>query len=658
MKQSLLKSILLSSISMLVCVLTIVCLIFGTAGNKIFMDSMKSDLYHTVLAKSASMEAWLTRHTAIVEDFALSAVKLDMHEDELREYILDVVNKGSDAILDGYLAWETDKTGMVCGIYPVDDDYVASERDWYKAAVASGGTIITDPYIDVASGFIVTTVASPLKRNGEIVGVCGIDIEITELLELTKALKADNNGHAVLVDGSNNIIIHAADDMLSHRLEGETEIITALLDASAGYEQVLSTLGMTEVVIDRDYNGDKCLFPIVELGHTGWKILYAANYAEAMAPIIFLTTLVVIIGIVFVLVGGFFCYLQFSRRLKPMSSLAKIVSAMSTGVLNHEYPKTRRDEIGVISKSLRDTNLALKNYINEIERRLSVMANGDFTVTSSIVFVGEFTQIDRSMNKICDALRETFSSINNAAERISGDSNDMSGNSSELAEAVANQTELISKMMGNIDNIDRQVADSVETAARARSETNKAAGVVGESNKHMADLLKAMNDIAASAEEIVKINSTIEDIAFQTNILALNASIEAARAGEAGKGFAVVADEVRNLANKSAEASNTTYALIKETVDVVSRGKELANETAELLAEVVNETSVIEESVGEISDISSQQKAALTEIVNELGEISGVVQTTNATAEESAASSLELDNQVECLRSSLSRYIV
>ena len=172
----------------------------------------------------------------------------------------------------------------------------------------------------------------------------------------------------------------------------------------------------------------------------------------------------------------------------------------------------------------------------------------------------------------------------------------------------------------------------------------------------MQELLEIMKSISGYAEEIVKMNSTIEDIAFQTNILALNASVEASRAGSAGKGFAVVAEEVRNLAAKSGEASNSTAELISHTVRTVKNGTAAANAAAEMLNEVVIETSSISKSVSEIADVSEEQKTMLTDIVTKLGEVENVIGTTSATAENAAAASEELDGQVVVLKNNLERY--
>ena len=174
----------------------------------------------------------------------------------------------------------------------------------------------------------------------------------------------------------------------------------------------------------------------------------------------------------------------------------------------------------------------------------------------------------------------------------------------------------------------------------------------------MTNMLTAMEVIRYKSTKISEIIKTIEDIAFQTNILALNASVEAARAGAAGKGFAVVADEVRNLATKSQEAANNTNALISDTVKAVNQGAELAQRTADIMVEVIAQTQQTNDIIGEINTAAAAQAEAVTQVSLGISDISGVISQNSATAEETAASCQELASQSNLLKSQVDMFKV
>lgn len=643
---------------MLATALIAVCLIFSINVNIRYTASIKSDLYHTVAAESAKMETWFAKHETIATDFAKTALEQDLHNEELKQHMLNVVHQSSDSIMNGYLAWETDTKGMVCSFFPVDDDYVAQERGWYKSAKSTRDTIITDPYIDAITGKIVITVASPLISGNEVVGVCGLDIEINELVSVSQELKADKGGYAVLVDGSDNIVAHTTNQDYSHRLldDGKTEQVTKLVDLAPIYSEVLAAAGSTNVVAGKGYDGIMRYFPVVPIGDTGWKVLYAADYNEATSRLNNIIILAVIVSIAATVWGGVFFYFKFTKRIKPLSEIENIVTNMSNGILEHEYPSAKNDEIGTICEALKSTNKSLKAYINGIEKILSDMADGKFAYSSSIRFVGEFTAMEQSIKHICEAMNSTFSELNGVAEQISDGSRSVSIGASDLARAVNDETHLIMDVSNSLSDINNRVSQSAKDAFDIKERALKASDTVSIGNEKMKELVNIMDSISHSADEIVKINSTIEDIAFQTNILALNASIEAARAGAAGKGFAVVAEEVRNLAAKSSDASKITAELIDNTVKAIESGTEAANSTAEMLNEIVNETSNISDAVAKIADVSEQQKTMLSGISSRLGEVEKVIETTDSAAQSSAAASEELDSQAALLKQHLDRF--
>ena len=167
------------------------------------------------------------------------------------------------------------------------------------------------------------------------------------------------------------------------------------------------------------------------------------------------------------------------------------------------------------------------------------------------------------------------------------------------------------------------------------------------SNKEMANMMVSMEDLKQSSHEISKIMKVIDEIAFQTNILSLNAAVEAARAGDAGKGFAVVAEEVRNLAQRSAQAAKDTASIIEKNIVLSSTSVDVAKEVNESLTQIDTEARKVAELLEEISTATEEQSRGISEINKAIQQMETVMQSNSATADESAAASAELSSQAE-----------
>ena len=172
----------------------------------------------------------------------------------------------------------------------------------------------------------------------------------------------------------------------------------------------------------------------------------------------------------------------------------------------------------------------------------------------------------------------------------------------------------------------------------------------------MESLTNAMNDISEASHQIGGIIKTIEDISFQTNILALNASVEAARAGEAGKGFAIVAGEVQNLANKSSVSAQDIAELIENSMKLVEYGSSLTEETTDSISAVVSSAQESSTMIERIAESAISQSHSLQQVTQGMEQISEVVQTNASTAQESAKLANELQSQAEGLRVSVNRF--
>ena len=364
-----------------------------------------------------------------------------------------------------------------------------------------------------------------------------------------------------------------------------------------------------------------------------------------------LTSIVLIfIGI---MVVGAYIKKAVSTPLFRLTILAQTLEQGDLGLHQHQTMMVgidSNDEIGILSQCFDSTISRLRNYIGEISHMLEAIAGGDLTAQITQEYVGDFASIRTSLNDILQKLNSTMGQIVTSSEYVSSGAEQMSTVSQALSQGSMEQTGAVEELEETIHSVAESAKQTAENVQRARAQVGGMGQQLAEGNQKMQEMIAAMGEITNSSNEIEKIIKTIEDIAFQTNILALNAAVEAARAGTAGKGFAVVADEVRNLVAKSAEASQSTSALIGRSISAVNQGTQIADATAKQLQNVVADAHGIEATINGIAADAQTQAEAVEQIQDQIDQIANVVQTNSSTAEESAATSQELNAQANALK--------
>ena len=334
----------------------------------------------------------------------------------------------------------------------------------------------------------------------------------------------------------------------------------------------------------------------------------------------------------------------------PLKELETCSKEMAKGNLKVRSTYQSKNEIGVLSSSLNDFFAMLQTTISDVSSVLTDLADGKWNGDPMPDLAGDLHPISDAINGVTENLNHTLGSIRAAAEQVDSGSGQVAAGAQALAQGASEQAGAVDQLSDSLTDISSKVKQSSDNLAEISDSMSSAAGVAGEGNDRMKQMLTAMDGISTASKEIGKIIKVIDNIAFQTNILALNASVEAARAGEAGKGFAVVADEVRSLAGKSAEAAQQTSKLIGNAASRVKEGFDLAESTAESFSSIEKQVRAMDEAIRRIREASEAQTKAVSQITEGVGQVSKVVQTNSSTAEQSAAASEELSAQADRLK--------
>ncbi len=586
-------------------------------------------------------------------------------------------------------------------------DYDTS--DYYLIPKNTQKAVVIEPFL--YEGVLLTSFMAPiLSADGSFRGVAGMDISLQSLDDQVSQVKILDTGYAFMVSNSGIFVAYpdkqAIGNLTLAQLSEQNadpklaDLAAAVAAGEEGYIETLDPLSKKSV-----------LMFYAPIQTANWGLVVVAPVDEMFGSVNALRNILLIIGALAIVLLAVIVTLIATSVVKPVTALKAAVARLAEGDLNVSLKIDSQDELGQMGEAF---NLMLSSW-QELAHNMTRIADGDLTVSIQAksdqdIMGNAFQKMVLNLRQVIQLLADSANSVDSASEQLV-DTARQAGYATgqiattiqQVAKGINQEADSVSKTAASVEQMSRAIngvaqGAQEQAAAVARASTatvdinttvDQVSADANDSSKQaknaaetarlgvktVQETIDDMNSIKAKvglsaqkvkemgqrSQQIGLIVETIDDIAGQTNLLALNAAIEAARAGEHGKGFAVVADEVRKLAERSSTATREIGSLIKgiqqtvaeavaamdEGTGEVERGAERAGQSGESLQNILTAIETVNAQVEKIAAAALKMRDASGNLVEAMDSVSAVVEENTAATEEISSSSGEVSSAIE-----------